>query len=485
MANGAVALDPVKGKARLDSLDVLRGIAILGILYMNIPYMATVVTEWMNDPRRLSWTPLDQGVFAFIGIVWEGTQRGLFEMLFGAGVLILTAKAMKPNDPVAVADLFYRRNLLLILFGLIDIFIIGWVGDILLIYGLAALFLFPLRRLSPRILLGLGTLWALALAIGLPGQGSGYMDYHERSGMIAEAAKLEERREGGAKLSKEDSETLEAFAAKQAALDPDEPLSKEAAAPIKEERASHKAGPIAMLGFNWSVWNKVFGDGNGTFFSVLEALCTMFVGMALFKWGVIQGERSARFYALLAVGAYAVGFGLRGWGMIELFRFDLQPKISGMTFEFGRLAVTLGHVGLFNLLLKFRLGARVLSPFKAAGQMAFTIYIFTSIVTLWIVFGPWAWTLWDTLGWTELMLAATAINAGMLLFANLWLWAFRSGPLEWLWRSLAYGKRQQLRQPATDVPLPPPGPLPGPAEPEGIGTRPAAPLGGATAPLPA
>lgn len=168
----------------------------------------------------------------------------------------------------------------------------------------------------------------------------------------------------------------------------------------------------------------------------------MFIGMALWKWGVIQGERPARFYAVMALAAYAVGCGLRAWNVAEIMSFTLDPKPGWITDEFARLAVTLGHVGLFNLLMKTVRGRQVLAPFKAVGRMAFSIYILTSVIALWFLFAPWGLGLWGKFGWAQLAVAAALIDVVMLVLANLWLRYYLCGPLEWAWRSLAYWQRQ-------------------------------------------
>lgn len=438
----AVDLGPVRGRARIDVLDIMRGIAILGILFMNIPYMATNSSVWMHDIRRLSWTPIDQATWIAINVTWDGTQRGLFEFLFGAGALVLTAKAMRPDDPVAVADLFYRRNLWLIAFGLIDIFVIGWIGDILLIYGLSALLIFPFRKAPPRVLFAMGLMWATVCAVGWS-HGGGVVGYIERGEEIRAAQQIETKKASGVKLTKDDSKKLEDWQKRRDALDLTKPPSNKDKEIINAEtKARQQSGPAGYLVWSWGIWNEFFGDGNGTFFSVLEAVCGMFIGMALFKWGVIQGHKSKRFYLLLALCSYAVGFSLRGWAIARGLRFDLAPNPGMISHEFARLAVTLGHVGLFNLLAKTELGRVLLSPFKAAGRMAFSIYVGTSLATLWFVFAPWGLGLWNHFGWAGLAASALVIDAAMLVVANLWLRWFACGPLEWLWRSLAYWKRQ-------------------------------------------
>ncbi|QSR18178.1 DUF418 domain-containing protein [Novosphingobium sp. KA1] len=257
MVDTHVPLDlaPVRGRQRIESLDVLRGIAILGIFYMNIPYMGTNLAAWLPDPRRLSWEPADQLIWAAIRIFWDGTQRGLFEFLFGAGVLVFTAKAMKPDDPVAVADLFLRRNLWLMLFGLIDIFLVLWVGDILLVYGISALFLFPFRKLPPRALLAMGLLFALVCAIGWPG-GGGLVGYGERVDMLREAARIEAKVQSGGRLTQEESAAIKEFRTRRDALDLSKPLPQDRQEKIGEERKAFNGTPLDMALFNWSTWNK-------------------------------------------------------------------------------------------------------------------------------------------------------------------------------------------------------------------------------------
>src|SRR6201991_1304623 len=98
---------PVTGKARIEVLDILRGIAILGIFFMNIPFMAAPIAKLFLNIPSLGWSPLDQASWYAVQIALEGTQRGLLELLFGAGMMVLAAKAMKPDGPVAVADLYW------------------------------------------------------------------------------------------------------------------------------------------------------------------------------------------------------------------------------------------------------------------------------------------------------------------------------------------------------------------------------------------
>lgn len=430
-------LAPIAGKARIDVLDIMRGIAILGIFYMNIPFQSASVVQQFADIRLLGWTPADQIAWAGITIYWEGTQRCLLEFLFGAGMMILTARAMTPDGPVAVADLYLRRNIWLIAFGLFDIFVILWVGDILFIYGVAALFLLPFRRLSPRLLVALGCIFALFYAA------EGGARYAERSALAERVAVAQAHRAASAPLTPADTKALADWG--KASYKP--VLDAETTKRIAEEKVAHGGSPLGYARYYWSAWFEFFWAGGQFALSVAEAFCAMLIGVALWKWGVIQGQRSTRFYAVLTLAAYGFGLGARAIGVGEAFAFDPAPKTIWITGEFARLAVGLGHLGLIHLAVRTRLGWTLLAPFRAAGRTAFSLYFFQQIIGIHILFSPYGLNLWGRYGWAQQFWIATVMFFALLLLANLWTRYFAMGPLEWLWRSLSYLKAQPFRRP--------------------------------------
>ncbi len=175
----AAGLAPVAARARIDVLDILRGIAILGIFYMNIPFMGQAPFAFFADVRSIGWTGADQITWSVTEVLLEGTQRCLLEFLFGAGMMVLAARAMVPDGPVAIADLYLRRNLWLLAFGLFDVFVLLWPGDILFIYALAALLLFPFRKLAAPWLVVIGLLFASFTAV------AGGIEYVDRTALQA------------------------------------------------------------------------------------------------------------------------------------------------------------------------------------------------------------------------------------------------------------------------------------------------------------
>ena len=121
----AAGAKPVAAADRIKSIDAIRGVALLGILMMNIPGFGINWDFWygiVTGPRAGK----DYYTFATVFILFEGTMRGLFSMLFGAGmVLFMQNKTELPGQPT-VAEYYYRRLLWLVLFGLFNAFILLW-----------------------------------------------------------------------------------------------------------------------------------------------------------------------------------------------------------------------------------------------------------------------------------------------------------------------------------------------------------------------
>ena len=163
---------PVAAAERIKTIDIVRGVALLGILLMNIPLFGI---DWANlyPVRRGPHDTADFRTMQVICVFFEGTMRGLFSMLFGAGVILFTMNKKEILGGVTGAELFYRRLLLLVLFGVINAYVLLWPGDILFFYGLAGMVLYPFRKTAVK--------WLFLLSIVCIGIGllKGQLGYNE------------------------------------------------------------------------------------------------------------------------------------------------------------------------------------------------------------------------------------------------------------------------------------------------------------------
>lgn len=433
--SSTILSEPATEKARLDVLDVLRGLAILGIFFMNIPWMANSNWLAMENPKWIGWSDADKWTWSGLEIFFSGTQRGVLELLFGAALMLLTAKAMTPDGPVSAADNYIRRNLWLLLFGIAHIFLFLWPGDILHAYALTALFLFPFRLLKPKWLLVIGLSFAVLQV------GGGATEYVSRTKLVAEVEQIAVKEKAGTPLTKDEKETKKAWQEKLDKLT----ISKETQKKVAQEKKEHEGGFGAYAGGQIGLWTALMGKGMLPF-TMLEAFTTMLIGIALYKWGIIQGERSKGFYLKLLLVTYGFGLTARAVGVYEVLQFYPNPKTIWMTNELARLAVSVGHVALVNWAMQTAGGQRLLAPLKAAGRTAFTLYIMQTIIGVWILFAPFGFDLWGRYSWANMTLIALAVIVGQVIIANLWLRRFRMGPLEWAWRSLSLWQRQPFRR---------------------------------------
>ena len=431
---------------RIASLDVLRGLAILFILFMNIPGMGGYEFVLQGDSRYPTWTTADWWS-SFIRLTWlDGTQRGLLELLFGAGIMIMARNSMKPDAPVEIADLHYRRNLLLVVLGLFNAFVLLWFGDILLTYGLAAVLLFPFRKLKPKWQLGIGALFLAALVTSA---GFRYQGAVEK---LAKIERIEAKAAAGKKLSAEDKKLVDERRKDVRAarlLPAKNPDMRE---DIAKAKKAHHSTFVAYYRAQVESWQFIMG-----WFWIIEAeiVGTMLIGMALYQWGIIQGRASSRTYLILLILGYGVGCALRGATWWDVLQGSTTPHLTHVPRDLSRLAVTLGHLGLIHLALKSAAGGQLLRPFQAAGKMPLTVYLFTSFLMMWIVFAPWGLGLWGRWGDATLMLVAAIVIAGEVVATNLWLRRYETGPMEWIWKSLAYQRRMPVRRREVEPALPP------------------------------
>jgi uncharacterized protein len=370
--------------------------------------------------------------------------------LFGAGIMIMARRAMTAHGPVEVADLHYRRNLWLCIFGLANAFVLLWWGDILLVYGIAAVFLFPFRKFTPKAQCGLAALFLAALLVW------NFSGYREESNRLHEVQRVEAASAAGQKISDKDKDLLK---------ENQEKIDRRVQLPAQNAKAKEKIAKADKAHHSTftAYWNAQFEGWlflMGLFWMIeAEIVATMLIGMALYQWGIIQGRaRRGTYWALLLAG-YGIGLGLRGSMWLEILEFRPGQHWQPIFYDLARLAVTLGHIGLIYLILGSAVGRRIMQPFQAAGRMPLTIYLFTSFLMMWVIFAPWGFNLFGAWGEAQMMGIAAVIIAAELVAANLWLQRFENGPMEWLWKSLAYQRREPFRKRRSESPGAIPSPI--------------------------
>jgi uncharacterized protein len=382
---------PATAAERYRIIDIIRGLALFGVLIMNIlsgfrvPLLEHILRPF-SDPE-----PVNQFVDRLAAFALEFKALTIFSFLFGVGIAIQIERAAARN--VRARDFLVRRLAWLFVFGAIHLFLI-WDGDILTLYAVCGLLLLPFLNLSWPALLVIGAALIATpefVSFGLP----------LRARPAAEAA-------------------------------------------IEQARQIYgNAGFVAILKFRWhESWSLVVP----LLIHVLPRTAgLMFWGVAAWRSGILRdaGRHRRKLFFGLAAGA-SIG------GAITLN--DVWTASSGRvlwpalrnTHIDASILLAMAYVSAFLLWLNNQ-RVTFLRGIAAIGRTALTNYLLQSIILGFIFYG------YD-LGLFGRIGSAAAAGIGLLLYvaevqlSKLWLERFRFGPLEWLWRSVTYGRQPMLRE---------------------------------------
>ena len=435
------AVLPVRRQERIASIDVLRGVAVLGILLMNIVAMG--LPHWAYDDPTVAgnYAPIDYWTWAVNAVLFEGKMRTIFSMLFGAGVILITSRLEERAGRDTPADIHFRRNMWMVLLGAIHGYLLLWPGDILYAYGIAGMTLFVFRRVRPRRLVILG---AVILALQAPKMFGLSMRMTEaREGL----ARIEADNTAGKPLSEEDQKKEKEW---RTFLGEQRPT----AAKAKEEIDARHKGYFANIAGMAPI---VFMMHTGFMYIIgfWDVVGAMLIGMGLYKWGVFSAARSYKFYALMALVGYAYGLPVGTFVVWDWTRHNFELGTRWLLlYDTTRVAMALAHVAVVMMICKAGALSFVTRPLAAVGQMALTNYIMTSVI-VGIVFYGYGFGLFGQLARHQLYYVVAGIWLFQLIVSPVWLQFFQFGPLEWLWRSLTYKKLQPMRIGA-EQPLPAP-----------------------------
>src|SRR5262245_10967099 len=241
---------------------------------MNIVGMG--LPHWAYDDPTIAGnrTPADFWAWAINSVLFEGKMRTIFSMLFGAGVILITSRAEERGAGQSIADISLRRNLWLVLFGMIHAYLLLWPGDILYMYGLAGVALFAFRRVRPRNLLILG---AVVLLLQMPKM---FFYSQELTEATEGLAKLQRTTAAGAALTEEQKKSQKEWEDTLKDVRPKPEAIKEAT----EARLKGYFGVVASQAGVVMILESIFTYKLG----IWDAAGMMLIGMALLKLGVFS-----------------------------------------------------------------------------------------------------------------------------------------------------------------------------------------------------
>ena len=431
------AAAPVAQEERITILDSLRGIAILGILLMNIPGFA-LPDPVLHDPSVLKeWGTVNFKTWYFIEWFMEGSQRALFSMLFGAGIVLFISRQQKKSEGLYPADYFFRRQLWLLVFGLFNAFILLWFWDILFHYACLGMIAFAFRRLSVK-----GLIIGAVICLCLQTVRENVDAYRDRQHIYkGEAiAKIDTTVTKLTEDQKEDMGPMTEMKEKSSEKGKLKKMEKS----LKSMRGSY--GGM----YEYQSERSLYGEFYYTYFGAGDILLFMFLGMAFFKSGILMGQASAKVYWIMFIAGMAIGLTLSYFRLQPLidYKFDRFEYTKNNYFEFYELSRAVRAIGIFGLIMllyKSGLFKWFFALMRPVGQMAFTNYLMQSLLVGLFFYGI-GFGMFGKLQRYEIYYVVAATWLLQIIWSHVWLRFFRFGPLEWLWRSLTYWKIQPFKK---------------------------------------
>jgi uncharacterized protein len=423
-AQAPTTLAPVQPAERIAVLDILRGFALLGICVINVPgfyspYFFEAAGEALYPAAR------DRAATWLVDLLGSGKFNSMFSFLFGVGFAIQLDRAA--GRGASFVGTYLRRLLVLFAIGVAHCLLI-WNGDVLHIYAVLGLPLLLLRNVRDR------WLWAVAAASLLVPIGFAVSEYLVQKPNPHPPSYWRARAEDQLRIYGRGSydELLAGFA-KGALQGPARPVVG---------RGSY----LDAVGERWRETREDYFEHDGIWFwpilgttitigflvgrrRVFQQLCTYLPAVRRLAWwtGGIGLGLGAAFATCSLLQDHASRTPTLPGLMAEVFYLLDRPVLCGF------------YICIIVLLAQRPAWERVLAPLADAGRMPLTNYLMQSVIHSAIFYG-YGLGLYGRVGPATGVLIALGTFAAQVLYSRAWLSRFRFGPMEWLWRTLSYGK---------------------------------------------
>ncbi len=425
------SVSALKLSDRIQSLDIMRGVVLLGILLMNINGMG-LAGAYENPTVSGGATEWDLKTWVTTNMLFEGTMRALFSLLFGVGMFILLDRLEKKGAGINAANIYFRRLTWLLVFGLIHCYLLLWDGEILYNYALMGFLVYSFRNMAPKklilisvFLFSMGALW-------------NYSDYRNDVKLVEQASIAQKYKAEGKELTKDLKEASEKWVKKEAEKSPEA---------IEEYNTNMRKGYFAVVAFLAPI-NLHYNEHFPYRYDLWDVLSMMLLGIALYKLKILAAEKSYRFYGLMALAGYGIGLLVNYYEtnlIIDSGFSFLGFSKSYLTYDLGRVPVAMGHIALIMLFCKLPILNWLKKSLAAVGKMALTNYVMHSVFAMFMFTGA-GFGLFGKLQRHELLYVVFSIWIVQLILSPIWLKYFQFGPLEWIWRNLSYQKKHPFRK---------------------------------------
>ena len=398
-AEATPAVAPVHPQERIEIIDVLRGLSVLGILLINI-------LSFAGYHQIRGTGTVDRAVVLFVKFIAQAKFYTLFSFLFGWGAAVQMARAAQRGR--RFAPLYVRRLLSLLLIGLLHAIFI-WSGDILVTYAILGFLLLLFRTRSDKTLLVAATICLLIpVAISTPGPAETFREAYAQ----ATESLRQEMMVGHYSNVYGEGNYLEATLHR-----------------VRELRYGY-SGAIYWAPHVLGMFLLGLYAGRRRIFHNIPRHPPFF--RKVMWWGLILGLPLNLVFVLVL-----------GWPtLVPPAYYDLATRGAR---TIGGSALCLSYISAVVLLFHYRQPRsrwrRMLHSLAPVGRTALSNYLLQSVVCT-LVFYGYGLGLYRKLGAAITPILAIIVYRAQVALSNWWLQRFQFGPVEWLWRSLIYSKRQ-------------------------------------------
>jgi len=375
---------------------------------MNIQSFSMPGSAYSNPMAFGDLNGINEWVWILSHVFADMKFMNIFSILFGAGIILVTSKSeMKTGKS---AGLHYKRTIWLLIIGLVHAHLI-WYGDILVTYALCGLILFPLRKIKPSIQLLLGLI---------------IFSIHSIMYVFFGATLDEWPTDSLNEMAQVWAPTLETINFEIGMI-----------TGTLSQQVQYNSSVATYLETNFFLSQYGFWRVSGL----------MLIGMSLYKLGFFTANKSNAYYYKTIFILFPIGFILIITGMIKNFNEDWNWEYSrflGSQFNYwGSLLLCIAYISILMIFSNSNILKHLKNRFAAVGRMALTNYILQSLICTILFFGFGFGLFGQIDRWLQIVIVIF-IWTLQLIWSKPWLEKFRFGPLEWMWRSFTYGKKQKF-----------------------------------------
>lgn len=404
---------------RINSLDFLRGIAVLGILIINIESFAFPI---QFSPYLYGFsTELDTTVRFWVYYLAQGKFFTMFVVLFGVSFYLMLERLQEKHTTKDVFGIYTRRLFILFIFGAVHTYFI-WSGDILHHYAICALLLLPVRDFTMRGL----TLFIIAMLFIILGNSFEKVQNKQQQNLeYQQALKIEE----GERTNIQN----------RAVWRWESKLEKKSTERYADKEKTKKGSYVDNLQSNWNEIKLYKGE---LFFKIIlfDSLMLMTIGILLYRLGIFSDYRSVPYYWQITFVLFGLGL-WTGYIKYQWWSYEYLNPITEVYLEIIKKIAAyiqgLSYLLFINGIYQVIPNIRKLTAINKVGKMALSSYIFHSIICALIFYG-YGLNYHNELSRSDLIWLVITIWLVNILFCHFWLKFYKQGPLETIWRKLSY-----------------------------------------------